>query len=791
MTERFKLVNKSRINNNRVRLIKTGNSTSQVDPLFGAIYENESEIGLCLSPSTIISCVGAKVESEEIVLDGASWAVEIDGVVVELPSTFAITSSTTVTYEAMVTLLEEHGIRVTELKNAVVQPIYCDGAVSTESCKMQDGGWMLEVDGVDMGGPYDLASLDEYSRRREVRILVPGPLTCKIDNPERFYYRYLNLNFVEGIYNALTGERLLSGSDINRYGETSNDALLISHDDNYGLGYFENLTEECLLIKIQPYSGQPLNADLEYVEQNGAVENRDGVYYISLGPEKPWDVMYTTQSGQIVKIATGPNVTRSAIDPQFTDFDDPDQLAEYQALVNDRVDLVINTTVQSIESSCFPEWSNLKTVTLSGGGDVGNTAFAGLSLTEVTIGAGVRRLGNACFASNSQATYLFFEEGITEIGAAAFAGWGSCQYLQLPNSLTTIGQQAFAAWNAGRDLVLGSGITVLEGYIFPGFGQGMAQTLDLGSGVVEIRTQDFQAWSQAVELIIPDQVEYIGENAFHSWERCERLVIGPNVKYIGNYAFGDYRAITEFQFGSGEFIDQNAFINWYEYTGTLTIPSNTRTISTGAFMNWYACKGLSFEEGIEKIGFIDSSHADMVMVGDGTFAFLNWYAAETLHLPNSLKQTNASFINWWKCTNLHIGSGLTQIGGTADNPVSEFDVMGVNVETGVDYTIPDTVTEIGAIFSATPIRTLTLSKNLVKIGKIPTAPCPNDAPYSVYLRSANPPVVSPDAQLLASTSMMTVYVPDVEAYKNDPGWARFDTQTSETRFTLFEEWTPT
>ena len=42
MTERFKLVNKQLINNNRVRLIKTGNATQQLDPLFGAIYENES-----------------------------------------------------------------------------------------------------------------------------------------------------------------------------------------------------------------------------------------------------------------------------------------------------------------------------------------------------------------------------------------------------------------------------------------------------------------------------------------------------------------------------------------------------------------------------------------------------------------------------------------------------------------------------------------------------------------------------------------------------------------------------
>jgi len=197
MTERFKLVNKSRINNNRVRLIKTGTSTSQLDPLFGAIYENESEVGLCLSPNTIISCVGAKVESEEIVLDGASWAVEIDGVVVELPLTSAFTPSSTVTYEAMVALLEEHGIRVTELKGAVTQPIYCDGAVSTESCKMQDGGWMLEVDGVDMGGPYDLASLDEYSRRREVRIFVTPPL-IKFENVSSTEHHTVRLTPVNG-----------------------------------------------------------------------------------------------------------------------------------------------------------------------------------------------------------------------------------------------------------------------------------------------------------------------------------------------------------------------------------------------------------------------------------------------------------------------------------------------------------------------------------------------------------------------------------------------------------------
>lgn len=290
MAQRFKLVNKSRITNNRIRLVKTPTSNTQIDPLYGAMYENTSEVGICLAPNTIISCVGAKVETDEILIDGDGWSVEIDGQLVELPTPkmamrmMAMSTTATTTYEQMVELLEANGVRVTEYVGHHPTPIVCDGALSKEELMMQDGGWMLEVDGESMGGPYDLATLDNYSRRREVRILVPEPLTCKINNPDRFHYQHLDLSVVEGIYNAVTGERLLSGVDINQYGETSGGDLLIGHDGNYGMGYFQNLTGECLLIEIRAYPGQPLNADLEYYEQDGAIENRDGVYFISLGP---------------------------------------------------------------------------------------------------------------------------------------------------------------------------------------------------------------------------------------------------------------------------------------------------------------------------------------------------------------------------------------------------------------------------------------------------------------------------------------------------------------------------
>lgn len=280
MTERFKLVNKSRINNNRVRLVKTGTSTATLDPLFGAIYENDQEIGLCLAPNTIIGCVGAKVESDVIELDGDGWAVEIDGVVHGLNS---------LDYSSMVTLLEENGVRVTELMDSIPQPIYCDGAVSVETCKMQDGGWMLEVDGIDMGGPYDLESLDEYSRRREVRITTPPPLICDLGSNDTFYFNDFNPDALKRIINAETRQLVMSGSEA-RNSNFNNGTVAWEYDESYGRGSIRNLTENCLLIyfdKWEDAGDEELNAELTYEpEENATVQTVDGVYYISLAPAK-------------------------------------------------------------------------------------------------------------------------------------------------------------------------------------------------------------------------------------------------------------------------------------------------------------------------------------------------------------------------------------------------------------------------------------------------------------------------------------------------------------------------
>lgn len=281
MTQRFKLVNKSRITNNRIRLIKTATATTEIDPLFGAIYSNDNEVGICLSPNTVISCMGAKVESDEIKIEGNGWSVEVDGVVLDAANS---------DYSAMVELLEANGIRVTELVGEYKQEIVCDGAVAKETLKMQDGGWLLEVDGESMGGPYDLATLDSYSRRREVRVIVPEPLTCNIGSRNTFTFIALDRSWLKDVRNALTGEVIFPGNWLMDNTNLENNDFIYAYDNNYGTGYITNRTEECVLLQFRSFPDAPPevgpNSGLDYYSEDNATvfTDDDGVDFISLGP---------------------------------------------------------------------------------------------------------------------------------------------------------------------------------------------------------------------------------------------------------------------------------------------------------------------------------------------------------------------------------------------------------------------------------------------------------------------------------------------------------------------------
>lgn len=195
MSPKFKLVNKSKINNTRIRLIKTDTSMISLDDLKGAIYENEKEIGICLAPNTIISCVGSKVETDGIVINGDGWFVVVDN---------EIMNSVSVGFDNMVELLEENGVRVTILEGYVPTEITCYDAEESTLVDLT-GEWVLEIDGENLGGPYDLEQLDEVGRTRDVSFAFDigcQPSEYKVYPPSMEYFNPELPSYLVFMYNG-------------------------------------------------------------------------------------------------------------------------------------------------------------------------------------------------------------------------------------------------------------------------------------------------------------------------------------------------------------------------------------------------------------------------------------------------------------------------------------------------------------------------------------------------------------------------------------------------------------
>lgn len=497
----------------------------------------------------------------------------------------------------------------------------------------------------------------------------------------------------------------------------------------------------------------------------------------------PWHVQYTLIStGEVVKLNTGPNVSKSTIDPTV-DFNDTESPSYVQWLddVADRKDLIINTNVTSIESSTFNDWVNVTNITLLGGGDIGDEAFASLrNIDTFIIGAKVRSMGASAMAGMSILN-LTIEEGITTFGDTAMAGMGNLTTLILPNSVTTLGNQVCAGWQTPRKLVVGSGIKVLRGDEFSAWGFQGANDLTFSEGIEQIGTTTdnaFMLW-KCTSLTLPNSLTYVGKGCFADWNEAISLNIGSGKLVIDAYAFQAWSNATSLSLGGTESIGANAFLNWTNYVNPLTVPGSVKDIYGGAFLNWESCKGLTIEEGVVSIGTMLNDDSSF----DGMQSFTNWYKAEFLHIANSVKSTHGSFVNWFMCNDLHIGSGLTTIGGT-EYGESEFTNMGRDI-TGFDVTFPDTVINIIDALGGSAVRSITIGNNVQTIGNLP---------YSAekfYIRSATPPAILSNNMLPNATPAITVYVPNVSVYQNNTDWAnKYDIQTSADRFTLFEQWNP-
>ena len=184
---------------------------------------------------------------------------------------------------------------------------------------------------------------------------------------------------------------------------------------------------------------------------------------------------------------------------------------------------------------------------------IGESAFSGTILTNVTIPSSVTNVQNEAFAYchlltaitvdtlnsfyRSVAGVLFDKTQTTLI---QFPGGIAGSYT-IPSSVTTIGDNAFAVC-ALTNVAIGSNVTSIGDSAFEGcFSLG---SITIPNSVVSIGENAFDNCSRLTSVTIPNSVTSIGESAFGGCRGLTSVTIPNSVISIGDYTFSGCSGLT-------------------------------------------------------------------------------------------------------------------------------------------------------------------------------------------------------------------------------------------------------
>ena len=122
----------------------------------------------------------------------------------------------------------------------------------------------------------------------------------------------------------------------------------------------------------------------------------------------------------------------------------------------------IPSSVTKIGAWAFDGCTNLQTVTFAERSQltiIGNYAFRGTSITEITLPIGVTSIGMDVFSNCALLEKVILSENTTSIGYASFADCKVLTEIEIPASVTSIGDYAFKGCNKLENIIIGDNVT--------------------------------------------------------------------------------------------------------------------------------------------------------------------------------------------------------------------------------------------------------------------------------------------------------------------------------------------
>ena len=209
---------------------------------------------------------------------------------------------------------------------------------------------------------------------------------------------------------------------------------------------------------------------------------------------------------------------------------------------------------------------------------IGEYAFSGSSLFNVTIGNSVTSIGNSAFSHCNYLSNVTIGNSVATIGEFAFSECTHLTDITIPNSVTTIGENAF-------------------------FSCSNLTNITIGNSVTSIGDATFFRCTNLSDVILPNSVTTIGNYAFSSCIRLTNIAIPNSVTSIGNNAFFRCTRLAQFEVATDNtfFSDidgvlfnknQDTLIRYPEAKPdtSYTIPNSVTAIGHYAFSN---CIGIT------------------------------------------------------------------------------------------------------------------------------------------------------------------------------------------------------
>lgn len=214
------------------------------------------------------------------------------------------------------------------------------------------------------------------------------------------------------------------------------------------------------------------------------------------------------------------------------------------------------------------------------------------TLTSVTIGNNVTKIGHSIFRGCEGLTNITIPNSVTTIENSAFQGCTDLKELYIEDGDTILELGYNRMFDTEKDsqglfydcplekIHLGRNVNYMiheDRYYYgnsPFYNRKDLKTLTISNHVTEIRNNAFEGCSSLSEITIPNSVTSIGYDAFNGCTNLTSLIIGNNVTKIGNDAFNGCKGLT-----------------------SITIPNSVTVIGFNAFNGCSSLKEICVEDG--------------------------------------------------------------------------------------------------------------------------------------------------------------------------------------------------